>query len=125
MIKYPAGSVFIILAFAFCFSGCESSPRPVPGEKYGPPYAWGNYEEQVYAHLNKGSLETQIMSLESDLRVIVAGGKFAPPGLFAQLGLLYAEAGNRETAISFFLAEKDLYPEAAAFMDFLIGRLGG
>lgn len=117
--------VLSALIFAACLSGCGTTPRPEPGAQPGPPYIWGAYEEQVFAFLNRGNLEAQITALEQDLQRIVSGGKYPPPGLYAQLGLLYAETGNLEMAIAFFEQEKAFFPEAAVFINFLIMRLGG
>lgn len=117
-------AVFII----FGLSGCRTAPDSqgaAPGAQTGPPYLWGVYEEQVYAFLNMGDIAGQIIALEQDLERIVSGGKYPPPGLHAQLGLLYAEIGNREMAIAFLKQEKAFFPEAAVFMNFLIARLEG
>ena len=113
-----AGLVFILI------SGCTSTPRLEPGAQPGPPYLWGSYEEQVHAFLTMGNMNVQIMALEQDLFRITAGGRYPPPGLFAQLGLLYAETGSRELAIAFFREEKAFFPDASVFMNFLIARLG-
>lgn len=42
------------------------------------------------------------------------------PGLIAELGYLYMEAGSPEKAISLFNREKRNWPEAAYFMDVMI-----
>jgi hypothetical protein len=120
----PSRIVFCVLtAFvAFIFSACQTTPN-TRGVQPGPPYLWGEYEDQVYIFLNRGNLEGQIIILEQDLQGIVSNGKYPPPGLYAQLGLLYAETGNREMAIDFFRKEKSFFPEAVTFMNFLIKRL--
>jgi hypothetical protein len=128
MKKRVVTCVFTALVFAACLSGCGTAPgtqRPEPGAQSGPPYLWGAYEEQLYAFLNRGNPETQIIILEQDLRTIVTNSKYPPPGLYAQLGLLYAETGNIERAINFFRQEKVFFPEATVFMNFLIMRLEG
>jgi len=107
--------VLFALIFALCFSGCASSSRL---------YYWGNYEEQVYSYLNGESRETQLRVLERDREKIETGGKAAPPGFYAHLGLLYAETGNSAMAVNCFRTEKNLFPEAAAFMDLLLARYG-
>jgi len=102
----------LILAVVF-FSGCASQqPKSL--------YAWGSYEEQVYAHLKGESRDAQIIALERDLGKIEASGRTAPPGFYAHLGLLYAETGNDAKAIACFETEKNRFPEAAAYMDFLL-----
>ena len=113
-------TVFVLIAIA----GCSSTPGPQPGAQPGPPYLWGTYEEQVHVFLTRGDFTAQIIALEHDLQEITARGKYPPPGLYAHLGLLYAETGNLEMAIAFFMREKAFFPDAAAFMNFLIARLG-
>ena len=104
--------VFAVLFLAVCFSACESTPDL---------YSWGSYESQVYARLRGDSSPyTQLGALEQDLEKIESGGKPVPPGFYAHLGLLYLETGNHAMAIACFREEKTRFPEAAAFMDFLL-----
>ena len=108
--------VLSVIILAACFSACESSP--------GSLYSWGSYELQVYAYLNGESRGEQLAALERDLDKIEADGKAVPPGFYAQLGLLYSDMGNTAEAIACFTMEKTLFPEAAVFMDFLLGNYG-
>ena len=105
---------FPAVVVAACLSGCASSPPPL--------YSWGDYEPQVYAHLKGESPEAQIEALERGREKIEASGKTAPPGLYAHLGLLYAETGNDAKAIACFETEKARFPEAAVYMDFLLKK---
>ena len=105
---------FPALIFAMFLSGCASAPQSI--------YAWGSYESQVYAHLKGESREAQIEALERDQEEINASGKTAPPGFYAHLGMLYAETGNDVKAIAYFETEKNRFPEAAPFMDFLLKK---
>ena len=115
-------NIFRILFFpvlALCFSACVT-----------PLYYWGNYEDEVYKFLQNGSPESQIAAMERDREKIESGsssgkkGMNAPPGFYAHLGMLYSEAGDDEQAISCFITEKTLFPEAAVFMDFFLGKYG-
>ncbi|MDR2030800.1 MAG: DUF4810 domain-containing protein [Azoarcus sp.] len=106
-----------VCALAALFSGCASAPRPL--------YDWGSYEAQVYAHLKGESREAQIEAMERDLQKIHARGRTALPGFFAHLGLLYRETGNDAKAAECFEMEKRRFPEAAPFMDFLLGKRRG
>jgi hypothetical protein len=87
-------------------------------------YSWGNYESQVYAYLNGESREAQLATLERDLERIEARGMQVPPGFYAHLGLLYSETGNDAMAILYFQTEKIRFPEAAAYMNFLLTQYG-
>ncbi len=106
----------IALVFSVGLFGCANQPRQQPL------YAWGHYESQVYAHLKGESREAQIEVLERDREKIEASGKTAPPGFHAHLGLLYAETGNDAKAIACFETEKVRFPEAAAYMNFLLKK---
>jgi hypothetical protein len=106
--------IFPVLVFAACLSGCASPPQTL--------YSWGSYESQVYAHLKGESREAQIEALERDQEKIEASGKTAPPGFYAHLGLLHAETGNDAKAVACFETEKIRFPEATAFMDFLLKK---
>jgi len=110
----PNCRVCAAIILAACLYGCTSGPPPL--------YSWGNYETQVYAYLKGESREKQIATLERDLEKIQAAGKTVPPGFYAHLGLLYVESGDDAKAIACFQAEKAHFPEATAFMDFLLGR---
>jgi hypothetical protein len=87
-------------------------------------YSWGNYEKRINAYLQGESPAAQISALEDDLLKIAETGKKAPPGYYAHMGMLYAEVGEHGQAVSCFMAEKTLFPEAAVFMDFLLARYG-
>ena len=49
-----------------------------------------------------------------------AKNKPVPPGLHAQLGLLYVDTSRPDLAFQQFNAEKNQFPESAAYMDFLM-----
>jgi hypothetical protein len=105
--------IFPALVFAACLAGCAKPPAL---------YTWGSYEPQVYAYLKGESREAQIEALERDQEKIEASGKTAPPGFYAHLGLLHAETGNDAKAIACFTTEKTRFPEATAYMDFLLKK---
>ena len=107
--------IFPIFAVSANFSACTSPSKTL--------YSWGSYESQVYAYLNGESREAQIGALERDREKIEASGYALPPGFYAHLGLLYAEVGNETMAVSCFETEKAHFPEAAAYMDFLLHGL--
>jgi hypothetical protein len=105
---------FPVLLSAIFFSACAGIP--------GPLYSWGNYEDKIYAYLQGESPAAQISALQNDLLKIEGKGKKPPPGYYAHLGMLYAEAGDHEQAVSCFLAEKTRFPESAVFMDYLLAQ---
>ena len=112
-----SGRVFLFFGLVFFLAACGSVPRR------GPLYSWANYEEQVFAFLD-GTIDrnVQLYAMEMDLEKIIASGRNVPPGYYAHLGLLSAELGFNEKAVSYFTMEKFLFPEAAFFMDSLLVR---
>ena len=104
----------LVAIFAVMLAGCMTEPL----------YYWGNYEDQLYLYLKGESPGNQIEILQKDLGRIVSGGKNAPPGFFAHLGMLYSEMGNDTEAIANFRMEKSLFPEAAPLMDYLLQKYG-
>lgn len=94
-------------------SGCASQPAL---------YRWGDYENQVYSHFkNTGSVDEQIAALE---KTLATGNQTQNPGpgIYAHLGLLYAKQGREDLMRKSWEKEKALYPESAAYLDFLMNR---
>jgi len=106
---------FPVFLSAICFFACVSTS----GSSL---YSWGNYENEIYAYLQGESPAAQISALQDGLLKIEETGKKAPPGYYAHLGMLYAEVGEHGLAISCFMVEKERFPEAAVFMDYLLAR---
>lgn len=96
-------------------AGCAAPPKPL--------YQWERYQPQVYDYFKGQAPEAQISALEEDLQKIKATGSQPPPGYHAQLGLLYSQVGNYDRVAQELAVEKDLYPESAVYMDFLLKKL--
>jgi len=98
----------------FCLAGC-GTPQI---------YGWENYQLNVYTNL-KGdtSIEKQIDAMEKDLQKILSKNKKVPPGYYAHLGMLTAEANDRARARECFNEEKKRFPESAVLMDRFLARL--
>jgi len=89
-------------------------------------YAWGSYEDQVYAaYRDTGKVppEQQIEGLESDYQAARSENKPVPPGFHAYLGYLYFQTGKADQAYQSFQTEKQLFPESARYMDLLISHM--
>lgn len=94
-------------------AGCNT-PKPL--------YQWESYQPQVYGYLKGDSKEEQVIALERDLEKIKAKNGAVPPGYHAQLGLLYSSLGKDDQMVQQFRTEKALFPESAAYMDFLLSN---
>lgn len=105
------------LGLALTLSGCASQkPKTL--------YGWGNYQDQLYSHFkNEGNgHEAEIAALEENLQKMRARDEAVPPGYHAHLGMLYAAAGKDDQLIQALQTEKALFPESAAYMDFLMNN---
>jgi hypothetical protein len=89
-------------------------------------YAWGSYEELIYAsYVAPGSVapEQQIEKLVQDFQTARAEDKRMPPGWHAHLSYLYAQVGKRDQAQQELRTEKAEYPESTVFVDRLLANL--
>ena len=88
-------------------------------------YNWGDYEAKLYDYSKKPDLrENYRTSLIETIEDGAATNRVAP-GLNAELGYLYLEDGDVETAIMYFEEEQRLFPESAYFLKSVISRTQG
>jgi hypothetical protein len=105
----------LAIAGAVFLSGCAPTHQTL--------YYWGDYQTQVYGHFAKeNGPEEQIAKLEAGLEKARASGKPVPPGYNAHLGILFALGEHADQMRKYFEAEKQLYPESAAYIDFLLRK---
>lgn len=106
------------MVVAILLSGCVSQPKPL--------YNWDGYQTTVYQYYQQTETRSQeqIEALKKNVEMSKAKGTSVPPGLHAHLGLLYSLTGAIDLAMTEFITEKALYPESAAYMDFLMKNKG-
>ena len=105
----------LIFAISAGLSGCVSNNQ----------YYWGQYENLIYKmYLEPGSAQPQeqIVKLTQDIERAEAAGKPVPPGVFAHLGLMYAQVGNASSANNAFENEKRLYPDSKVLIEGMQNR---
>lgn len=97
-------------------TGCAAKrPQPL--------YYWGEYQNQVYNHFKaETGPEEQIVALEGAAEHAASGNQALPPGFRAHLALLYGKTGRLDKMADGLAAEKEKFPESAAFMDFLLKK---
>jgi hypothetical protein len=105
----------LALAGAALLTGCASAPKTL--------YGWDGYQPQVYQHFKGESPDQQIAEMEKSLQTISNKGASAPPGFHAHLGMLYSIVGKSDQMVVQFEDEKKLFPESAAYMDFLLAKV--
>jgi hypothetical protein len=85
-----------------------------------PLYQWEDYQSQVHDYFKGEAKEEQIAELEKGLEKIKAKNGATPPGYHAHLGMLYSMLGKDDQMVQEFQTEKALFPESAAYIDFLM-----
>lgn len=109
--KIKLNTTQLAFLLAVLLSGCAA-----PGL-----YQWGNYDQLLYQSyknpeavlaLRKG-LEAQVLQLESTKQKV-------PPGVYAEIGTLYFQSGDRVNAVIYYNKERSAWPESKGLMDVLI-----
>jgi hypothetical protein len=109
-----ASKTLLIVAITIAtLAGCQSTK---------PLYHYGSYQDNVYEHFkNEDSAVTeQIEALEKTIRDSNRNKLQVGPGIYAHLGYLYLQSGQRDTGLGYLQKEQQLYPESAKFIDFLL-----
>lgn len=104
-----------VLVLSISLAGCASSRGA---------YDWGEYDELLYqSYKDPTKIEDFRIKLETHLVALESSNGFVAPGLYADLGTLYLEAGDTERAIGFYEKEREAWPESKYLMDALITNL--
>jgi hypothetical protein len=106
-------TLLIVTITIATLAGCQSTK---------PLYHYGSYQDNVYEHFkNEDSAVTeQIEALEKTIRDTNRNKLQVGPGIYAHLGFLYLQSGQRDTGLGYLQKEKQLYPESSQFIDFLL-----
>jgi hypothetical protein len=105
------------LALGLLCTGCAAQRQPM--------YAWGNYSDSLYQTKKNETPETAEQHVQALERIITESNSRnlrVPPGVYGELGYVYASRNNPGKAIELFRLEKQTYPESALLMDRLISR---
>jgi hypothetical protein len=87
-------------------------------------YEWGGYDGLLYqSYKNPDTAGKSRESLAAHIAVLEKGGKRVAPGLYADLGTLLLQSGDKAGALSNFRRERELWPESAVLMDAMIKNL--
>lgn len=103
---------FLLAAAMLVGSGCATRQTL---------YQWGGYDAMLYQSYKNadGALEFR-QKLETHLQWLEQTQKKVAPGLYAELGTLYLQAGDKPKAVAFYTKERDTWPESRGLMDSLI-----
>jgi hypothetical protein len=104
----------LLLAIPAILSGCAQTGL----------YKWGEYEQKLYStYKNPEKVEELRISLETHISETESSNQKMAPGLYAELGTLYLQAGNSEKAIAMYTKERDAWPESRGLMTTMIQNL--
>ncbi len=87
-------------------------------------YQWGGYEDSLYAAYKDATrAEALRLKLEAHIQSMEQAGQKVAPGLYAEVGTLYLQAGQRQRAIGWYHRERQAWPESQQFMAAMIQNL--
>ena len=87
-------------------------------------YQWGGYDQALYAgYKDTTKMEALRIKLEAHLGEMEKSKLKAAPGLYAELGTLYLQAGASDKALGYYAKERDDWPESRVLMTSLIQNL--
>lgn len=106
--------VFFVLPIALAFGGCATPSL----------YQWGGYEEALYAgYKDTTKMEALRLKLEAHIAEMEKSAQKVAPGLYAELGTLYLQAGSVDKAIAMYSRERGTWPESEGLMTAMIRNL--
>ena len=87
-------------------------------------YQWGGYEDGLYAaYKDATKVEALRLKLEAHIQAMEQAGQKVAPGLYAEVGTLYLQAGQRQRAIAWYQRERQAWPESRQLMAAMIQNL--
>lgn len=104
-------------------TGCVMAPPHPTG------FYWGNYSQSLYEY-KKSPSPTSLETHRNTLLDIIAtadnskGQYKVPPGIYAELGKIELDRGDKASAVKWFQQEAGHFPESASLMKTLIEKAG-
>jgi hypothetical protein len=106
--------LLLIPLAALILAGCASQSQ----------YQWGAYDSLLYAgYKDPAQMEVMKTKLEAHVGELEKSGQKVAPGLYAELGTLYLQAGASDKAIAMYTRERDTWPESRGLMGTMIKNL--
>ena len=104
---------FLTLAL---LAGCANRPQRL--------YDWGGYDTSLYSYYKSpNASEGFRTSMEAQFKELESRNQRPAPGLYAELGTLYLERGDRAMAAAYYQKERDTWPESRYLMDVMLKSL--
>lgn len=109
MLKIPT-----VIALAVLATGCANNRI----------HSWGGYDDLLYAgYKSPDQMEVARTKLEAHVLTLKGSGQRVPPGIYAELGTLYLQSGNKPKALGYYQLEHDTWPESRYFMSAMVANL--
>jgi hypothetical protein len=87
-------------------------------------YEWGGYDAALYSTYKSPETVVELQTkLETHIAAMTQAKQKVAPGLYAELGSLYLQAGKTDEAIAQYNKERELWPESRTLMDSMIKTL--
>ena len=87
-------------------------------------YQWGGYDGKLYAtYKESNKVEELRVALETLIAQQEQANRKVAPGLYAELGTLYLQAGSSDLALDMYKKERAAWPESKGLMDALISNI--
>ena len=103
-----------LLAALAILSGC--APKPL--------YPWYGYDARLLQYYKQPQTAEQFrLAMERQFPGLENNNQRPAPGLYAEVGTLYLERGDRATAAKYYVKERDAWPESRYVMDVLLKNL--
>ncbi|MDW5441127.1 DUF4810 domain-containing protein [Polaromonas sp. SM01] len=103
-----------LLPIALALSGCVTPTL----------YQWGGYDQALYAgYKDPTKMEAMRLKLEAHMTEMEKSKQKMAPGLYAELGTLYLQAGSADKAAALYTKERDAWPESSGLMTAMIQNI--
>lgn len=103
--------VAAIASVALAASGCAHHTM----------YEWGGYDDMLYKSYKQPETVSDFrVELEQHVTELEKSHQPVAPGLYAEVGTLYLQAGDAANATTYYRKERDAWPESRGLMDALI-----
>jgi hypothetical protein len=87
-------------------------------------YQWGGYDAMLYQSYKNPEKALEFrQGLELHISKMEASKQKIAPGLYAELGTLYLQAGDATKAVAMYTKEREVWPESRGLMDALINNV--
>jgi len=87
-------------------------------------YSWGEYDKMLYSQYTDATQVANFkVGIQSHIERLESQSEIVAPGLYAELGTLYLQAGDAKSARTYYAKESVTWPESKRLMDQLISTI--